>query len=98
PAKFKFGPAYSYRTREFDQRRFNYGVNGEALDLTAPAETILDQGNIVPGVVDVSEATQTGDHWSVSHEIMAAYGMFDVPLVRDHLRLVAGVREEYSNI
>ncbi len=96
--KFKFGPAYAYRTRAFDQRRFDYGVNGAALDLGAPPETILAPSNLVPGVVNVSETTQNGDRWSVSHEIMGAYGMFDLPLVRDRLRLIAGVREEYSNI
>jgi len=98
PAKFKFGPAYAYRTRSFDQRRFDYGVNGAALDLGAPPETVLAPSNLVPGVVDVSETTQNGDRWSVSHEIMGAYGMFDLPLVRDRLRLIAGVREEYSDI
>jgi len=98
PAKFKFGPAYSYRTRNFDQRRFEYGINGPALDLTAPPETILAPSNIVPGVIDFDETTQATDHFDVSEEIIAGYGMFDLPLIRDRLRLVSGVREEYSNI
>ncbi len=98
PAKFKFGPAYSYRTRNFDQRRFDNGVNGAALDLTAPPETILGPSNLVPGVIDFSESTQTTDHFDVSQEIIGGYGMFDLQLVRDRLRLIGGVREEYSNI
>src|SRR5262249_55338621 len=97
-AKFKSGPAYSYRTRNFDQRRFEYGINGPALDLTAPPETILAPSNIVPGVIDFDETTQATDHFDVSEEIIAGYGMFDLPLIRDRLRLVSGVREEYSNI
>ena len=98
PAKFKFGPSYSYRPRTFRQRRFVYDLNKAAFDLTQPPETILDPSNVVPGVIDFHENTQAGDAYDVSQEIMGAYGMFDLPLVRDRLRLIAGVREEYSNI
>jgi len=98
PAKFKFGPAYSYRSRNFDQRRFEYGINGSALDLTQPPETVLDPSNVVPGVIDFNEKTTNTDQFDVSQEIIGGYGMFDLPIVRDRFRFVAGVREEYSNI
>src|SRR5207249_10557500 len=72
PAKFKFGPAYAYRTRSFDERRFDYGVNGAPLDLGAPPETVHAPSNLVPGVVDVSETTQHADRWSVRRAYPAA--------------------------
>jgi hypothetical protein len=98
PAKFKFGPAYSYRTRNFEMRRFVYDVNGSALNLTQDPETILQPSNLVPGVVNFSEATEAGDSYDVSQEIAGGYGMFDLPIIRDRLRLTAGSRLEYSYI
>ncbi len=98
PAKFKFGPAYSYRERTFDQRRFTYTPNLGAFDLTQSPEVILAPSNLIPGLVDFDETTQAGDSYSVTQEIIGGYGMLDLPLVRDRLRLVAGVRQEYSYI
>lgn len=98
PAKLKFGGAYAFRDRTFEQRRFVYNINKAAFDLTQPPETILDPSNQIPGLVDFDENTQPGDAYDVTHEILGGYGMFDLPIVRDHLRLVAGVRMEYSYI
>jgi hypothetical protein len=98
PAKFKFGPAYSYRQRNFEQRRFVYDVNKAALDLTQPPETILQPSNLIPGLIDFNENTQPGDSYDVTQEIAGGYGMFDLPIIRDQLRFIAGVREEYSYI
>jgi hypothetical protein len=97
PAKFKFGPAYAYRQRNFEQRRFVYDVMA-GLDLTQDPETILAPANQIPGLINFNENTQPGDSYDVSQEIIGGYGMFDLPLVRDHLRLVAGARVEYSYI
>ena len=100
PAKFKFGPAYAYRQRTFDQRRFEYQPNFNPLgvNLFAPPEDILSPSNLIPGVIDVQETTQGGDSYKVSQEIIGGYGMFDVPIVRDRLRFVGGARVEYSYI
>jgi hypothetical protein len=99
PAKFKFGPAYAYRKRDFQMRRFSFGVtNAAAAGATDPPDSVFDSRNIFPGIVDFSEQTQPKDSFTVSQEIIGGYGMFDLPLVRDRLRLVAGVRMEYSFI
>jgi outer membrane receptor protein involved in Fe transport len=97
-AKFKFGPAYTYRTHNFDQRRFRYAPDAGSFDLTRPPEEILAPENIGPGGVDFAETTVPTDVFEATQEVAAAYGMFDLPLVRDRLRLVAGVRTEYSLI
>jgi carboxypeptidase family protein/TonB-dependent receptor-like protein len=96
PAKFKFGPAYAYRHREFDLRKFEYTVRSP-LDPTKPPETLLDPANIGHGL-SFEELNNPADRYSVSQEIIGGYGMFDLPLIANRLRVVAGVREEYSLI
>src|SRR5262245_38009621 len=99
PAKFKFGPAYSFRRRLFELRRFQFNIGpGAPVDLFAPPEQVLQPSNVVPGVVSFSENTIQGDAYQVSEQIAAGYGMFDLPIVRDRVRFVGGVRLEYSNI
>jgi hypothetical protein len=97
-AKLKFGPAYSFRDRSFDQRRFVYNVNSSAFDLTQPPETILDPGHLIPGLINFDENTQSGDSYDVSQQIAAGYAMLDLPLIPERLRLVGGARLEYSYI
>jgi len=99
PAKFKFGPAYSFRRRLFEQRLFTFNLDQPgAVNIYAPPEVILQPSHVVPGVVDFSEGTTQGDEYQVSEQIAAGYGMFDLPIVRDRVRFVGGVRLEYSNI
>jgi len=83
----------------FQQRLFNFNLDQPgAVNIYAPPEIILQPSHIIPGVVDFSEATTQGDQYQVSEQIAAGYGMFDLPIVRDRLRFVGGVRLEYSNI
>ena len=99
PAKFKFGPAYTFRRRFFEQRLFQFNLApGQPVNVEAPPEVILQPSNIVPGVVNLNETTTQGDAYQVSEQIAAGYGLFDLPIVRDRLRFVGGVRLEYSNI
>jgi outer membrane receptor protein involved in Fe transport len=99
PAKFKFGPAYTFRRRMFEQRLFQFNLApGQPVNVEAPPEVILQPANIVPGVVNLNETTTQGDAYQVSEQIAAGYGLFDLPIVRDRLRFVGGVRLEYSNI
>lgn len=98
PAKFKFGPAYSYRSRTFNQRVFDYFPQDAALDLTLPPEVILQPRNILDGVVGFQESTDITDSYDATQEIIAGYGLFELPIVRDRLRVVGGVRYEYSLI
>ena len=100
PGKFKFGPAYAYRDRDFTQRRFRYRTrNSQALDLALPPEELLNPGNIQPGLVDFGEETVPRDAFSATQEISGAYGMMELPLLKDNLlRLITGLRVENSYI
>ncbi len=102
PAKFKFGPAYAYRTRDSNLRLFHFRKGSQfflnGIDDTVPPELILRPENIAPNLIDFSDETVPRDSFSASQEIIAGYGMFDLPIIRDQLRLITGVRMEYSYI
>jgi outer membrane receptor protein involved in Fe transport len=108
PAKFKFGPAYAYRNHDFRLRRFRYLVRDQSVN-ALPTETLLAPENIGPfNAVDFQESPQAGLSFSGTHEIAAGYGMFDLPVYPgtktesggtvNQVRLVAGVRTDYSYI
>ena len=99
-AKLKFGPAYSRRSRTFDLRRFGLAgsSNLAGVDALQPPETVLNPSNFIPGVLQFEEATRKSDSYDVSQEIAAFYGLIDLPLWKDRLRINAGVRPEYSYI
>ncbi|MCW5889675.1 MAG: outer membrane beta-barrel protein [bacterium] len=96
PASFKFGPAYTYRDRTYALRRFLFRA-GAPENLTLPPEQLFDPDEIGRGLV-FSELTEARDSFGATQEIIGGYGMFDLPIVRDQLRLIAGVRVEYSLI
>ena len=101
PAKFKTGVAYTYRDRDFNLRRFNYRFpsgTGVQYDFSQPVETLLRTHNIgaTPQFFQFQELTQLVDFFEGSHEILGAYGMIELPILPDTLRVVGGVRGEYS--
>ncbi len=98
PGKFQFGPAYTYRDRHFAQRRFEYVVDQGFFNLTLPTETLLAPQNIGANGFNFEETTLPQDKFSATQEIIAGYGMFDMFLWPDKVRLVAGVRPQYSYI
>jgi hypothetical protein len=91
-AKFMFGPAYTYRARDFSQREFRYSPQSSAIDLTKPPEDVLAPDHLVPGIVDFLESTDIQDSFHATQEIVGGYGLFDLPIIRDTLKLNAGVR------
>ena len=106
PAKFKTGAAYMKRDRDFNYRIFNATFNNPNLarlgdrsrepdDLLIPPNFGSPEDGFPLSFEDISQVSGSFD---ASHEIAGGYGMFDLPLVRDRLRLVAGVRLEYSYI
>ena len=69
------------------------------IDFGAPFNDILDPKNVgggPPFPITFNEITNPQNAFEATHEIAAGYLMFDLPLVRDRLRLIAGVRTEYS--
>jgi Carboxypeptidase regulatory-like domain/Outer membrane protein beta-barrel family/TonB-dependent Receptor Plug Domain len=98
PAKFKFGPAYSYRSRDFSLRQFDYFPDSTTLDTTLPPEILLAPSNLTPGIIGFRETTDIQDTYTGTQEIIGGYGLFELPIIRDRLRVVGGVRYEYSLI
>jgi TonB-dependent receptor len=102
PAKLKFGPAYSYRSRSVDLRVFQFTVDSSRagsipIDKTAPFNDIFAPENIGGnGQVTFRDTTQPQNFFDASQEIAAGYVMAELPIVRDRLRLISGVRVEYS--
>jgi hypothetical protein len=110
-AKFKAGPAYAFRRRQHDLRRFRYRITpigNTALNRAAPAEELLAPENIGPQGFNFIEETQPRDSFKASQEIAGGYGMVELPLypgvrgsngvLRHQLRFIGGVRTEYSYI
>jgi len=98
PAKFKFGPAYTYRLREFSQRRFQFVPGFGTQNLALPPQDLFAPENIGPGLASAQEVSTPSDFFTGTHEIMAGYGMFELPIFEDTLRFIGGVRTEYSYI
>ena len=99
PGKFQFGPAFTYRDRHSAQRRFEFqAVNTSGIDLTQPTQTILQPANIGANGINFVETTVPQDKFSATQEIVAGYGQFDMFLWPETVRLVAGVRPQYSYI
>jgi TonB dependent receptor-like, beta-barrel/Carboxypeptidase regulatory-like domain/TonB-dependent Receptor Plug Domain len=100
PGKFQFGPAFTFRTRHSAQRRFEFQRPGQlgAIDLSQPTQDVLDPSNIGAGGIQFIETTVPQDKFSATQEIIAGYGQFDMFLWPNTLRLVAGVRPQYSYI
>lgn len=98
PANFKFGGAYSHRERNFSQRRIQFSVDGAGIDRTLPPEEIFAPGNFGPGGDDLVETTQPSDSFDGFQDILGGYGMFELPIIRDSLRVVGGSRFEHSDI
>ncbi len=98
-AKFKGGVAYAYRDRNFDYRRFRYTNIPTSLDTLPSPEQILVPENIGgAGFVRFGESSTDADSFKASQEIAGAYGMLDLPIIKDRVRVVAGSRVEYSYI
>lgn len=107
-ARFKLGPAYLYRKREHTLRNFRYDAAGAVVDRALPTERLLDPRNIFPGGNTFREETQPRDSFKGSQEIAAMYGMLELPILAGwqddagqlwhQLRLIGGVRAEYSYI
>jgi outer membrane receptor protein involved in Fe transport len=97
-AKLKFGLAYSYRDRSFLYQRFDTsGVNASRLNLALPPDTLLVPKNYsTTGPFQFNRLSY--EPFDATQEIAALYGMVDTPLIEERLRLIAGVRLEYSYI
>jgi outer membrane receptor protein involved in Fe transport len=95
PAMIKFGPALTFRERDFASRRFRFVPrNTIGIDLSLPPEQLFAPENIGP-FFELKEETRTTDAYNADQNILAGYGMVDLPLAQDW-RFVGGVRVERS--
>ncbi len=98
PGRLQFGPAYAFRDRDFGQRRFRFVPSSRTQDLTLPPETLFAPTEIGLGGADLVETTLPEDTFHATHEIIGGYGLVELPIVRNRLRVIGGVRLEYSLI
>src|SRR5262249_4449566 len=98
PGKFQFGPAYTYRDRHSSQRRFEFNPGTGIFDLSQPTQVLFQPKNIGANGVQFTETTLPQDKFAATQEIIAGYGLFDMFLWPSKLRVVGGVRPQYSYI
>ncbi len=97
PARLKMGPAYTWRNRDSNLRKFSYRLQG-AQDRTLPPDALLSSERILERQVGFFEATQARDSFEATETIVGGYVMLDLPLIEDELRFSGGVRIESSDI
>ena len=99
PSRFKTGLAYSFRDRDFSLRTFQTRTTNppDGLIEQPPNDLLRAENYGQNGPLTFRETTQSSN-FRATHEIAAAYGMFDVPIVPDLARLIFGYRVEYSYI
>jgi len=95
PAMLKFGPAFTARDRDFSSRRFRFTpINTAGVDLSLPPEQLFAPQNIGP-VFELREETRNTDTYAAGQDVMAGYGLLDLPLA-DRWRFIGGARLERS--
>ncbi len=100
--RIKLGPAYLFRDRDFNSRRFVFtsgggpvDEDGSQIDQTLPPEELLQRKNINPNGFFLDENTRDTDNYSAEQTILAAYALADFRL-HDLVRVQAGARVEDS--
>lgn len=90
------GAALQQADRSFGARRFRYQFVGDDPSLLfLPIDKMLAQDNVGPAF-RLDERTLANDAYTASRQILAGYGLVDVRLATDKLRLQPGVRWEQA--
>ncbi len=99
--KISFGLLYNSKDRDFNARIFGFrnGSGGNFIQeqetLLLPIDQIFTPENIRPDFITVTEITLPSDSYQSEQEVAASYIMID-PQLTDKLKIVTGVRFEYS--
>jgi outer membrane receptor protein involved in Fe transport len=101
PAKLKFGPAYAYRKRDSTLRQFKFAFQPSGIDIdpTADFNDVYAKANIggsPPFPIVFDEITEPQNAFKATEETIAGYGMLEVPIIADTLRVIGGARAEYD--
>ncbi|MBP8073702.1 MAG: carboxypeptidase regulatory-like domain-containing protein [Bacteroidia bacterium] len=107
-SKFQFGGAYTYKGREFYERRFEY-VNGSPQTIHYEGNPAAYFGEENLGVIGtdnnglfqygnyITDASELRNSYSGTQGIAAAHMMVDMPLIGE-LRMITGARMETTSI
>ncbi len=99
--KISFGLLLNSKDRKFDARIFGFrnGIGGNFIEeqktLLLPIEQIFVPQNIRPDFITITEITLPSDSYTSEQKVVASYIMID-PQLTDKLKVVTGVRFEYS--
>ena len=99
-AQISTGIAYTTRERDFKLRLLDTLIRGNStlLDFRLRPDDIL-RPEFYGSVFDLQDNTNRPElRFKASQDIAAFYLMVDVPIVTDRLRLIGGIRTEYSYI
>ena len=100
--KLKIGTLYNKKNRVFDARTFGFKnlPGGKFMQedsvLQLSVQDIFKQENISSTFIGINELTKASDSYNSNQKVVAGYAMFDSNIL-EKIRLVAGVRFEYSN-
>jgi outer membrane receptor protein involved in Fe transport len=74
---FKVGFRGTFRSRDFQARRFRYQPQG-ALNLLLPGNQLLGDANIRPDGFEIREITRRTDRYEATMDVYAGYAMVDL--------------------
>lgn len=97
-AQFKTGLNYMLRDRNLLYQDYRIsGIGASVLDLELPPDSLMIPPNFsTDGPLTFNRLSY--QPFEASQEVAAGYGMLDLPIIEDRLRLIAGARLEYSYI
>jgi hypothetical protein len=92
--KLEIGSSIQRSARDYQQRRFHFGLAGDSVFLDPNAAYSPQNAG---STMSMYEATLPTDGYAATRLVAAAYAMADMNVTRD-LRLVGGARFEHSNL
>jgi len=105
--RLKTGGAFLRKERGFTERKFNYRDNSlDFSDFGGDVSAFFDAQNVgIVGEEDgrytfgntIEEGTRAANNYDGTQEILAAFAMLDLPILRD-LRFIGGVRYETTEM
>jgi outer membrane receptor protein involved in Fe transport len=99
--KISLGLLLNAKNRKFDARIFGFrnGIGGNFIDeqktLLLPIDQIFVLQNIRPDFITITEITLPSDSYTSEQKVAASYIMID-PQLTDKIKIITGVRFEYS--
>lgn len=101
-ASFKFGGAYTYKSREFIENRYDYNPGNDADPFNGSVAAFISDDNIGKigenGLgVHMIDATDQSNSYTGEQSVSAVYGMVNLSPMK-HLTVITGARVEKTDI